>query len=186
MRSRHLQRQRGVALIISLIMLVLMTLVGMAGIRMINSEERMVSQSFDRAVAFQTAEAALREIEIQVDAARPTPAPSTACTMSGINVCGVIANGTPRWISTTFNEWADATTVVHTTGMSITPQYFVEYLGDTFPCSLDTVAASNCRRYRITARADADTNAGPGRGFVMMQSIYATPAAAAPSVPPGP
>lgn len=180
------EQQRGVALIISLIMLVLMTLVGMAGIRVINAEERMVGQTYDRAVAFQTAEATLREIEIRIETAgQPMPAASTSCTLTGsapyqLNICGVIANGTPRWISNTFNEWVDATTVSHTTGISITPQYFVEYLGNTFPCALDQVNNSNCKRYRVTARANASSD----RASVMLQSIYATATSSGTSTSP--
>ncbi|QLP99188.1 MAG: pilus assembly protein [Burkholderiaceae bacterium] len=52
------------------------------------------------------------------------------------------------------------------------PTYFVEYLGDTFPCSTNPDCSSqpcNCLRYRITARVgDA------GRSQVMLQSVYAT------------
>jgi type IV pilus assembly protein PilX len=185
-RSQHPLRQRGVALIISLIMLVLMTLVGMAGIRVINAEERIVSQTYDRAVTFQTAEATLREIEARIETVgQPTPAASSSCVVTGsapndLNICGNIANGTPRWISSSFNEWRDATAISHTTGISITPQYFVEYLGNNFPCSLDSATASSCKRYRITARAEG----GDGRASVMLQSIYATSVASGTSSTP--
>ncbi len=174
--SRLPKPQQGVALIISLIMLVLMTLVGMAGIRVINAEERMVSQNYDRTVAFQTAEAALREIETRIESVgQPAPVASSACIVTGstpndLNICGLIANGVPRWISSTFNEWKYATTINHTTGISIKPEYFVEYLGNDFPCSLNSAAADSCKRYRITARAEG----GDGRAAVMLQSIYAT------------
>jgi type IV pilus assembly protein PilX len=166
--QRH---QRGVALIISLIMLVLMTLVGMAGIRVINAEERMVSQTYDRTLAFQTAEATLREIEGRIESAgQPTPLPASACAVvSGLNVCGA-SNTLPRWIDGSFNQWQSASPVNHTTGISITPKYFVEYLGGNFPCSLDSVSDSNCKRYRVTALAQADTD----RASVMLQSVYST------------
>jgi type IV pilus assembly protein PilX len=174
--SRLHKPQRGVALIISLIMLVLMTLVGMAGIRVISAEERMVSHTYDRTVAFQTTESALREIETRIETAgQPTPPPNAPCALMGgatqIFVCGVTTVGTPRWIDPNFkNQWLPATTIEHTSGISITPDYFVEYLGNTFPCSLDQVAASNCKRYRITARANASSD----RASVILQSVYAT------------
>ncbi len=183
----HTQHQSGVALIVSLIMLVLMTLVGIAGIRVINAEERMVGQTYDRAVAFQAAEAALKQIEASIESAgQPTPAPSTACAVTGtapndLNVCGLNI-GVPRWISSTFSEWVSSSPVVHTTGISITPQYFVEYLGSNFPCSLDKVDNSSCKRYRVTARA----NASDDRAAVMLQSVYATSSASGGSTATGP
>jgi type IV pilus assembly protein PilX len=169
------QRERGVALIISLILLTLMSLVGMASVRAISKEERMVAQTFDRSVAFQAAESALREAEGWIEqAGRPTPAVDTNCTMMGavyqVMACGALITPTvPRWISSSFSDWADAT-VVGTGSLTITPEYFVEYLGGNFSCSLTDASAGSCKRYRISARA----NAGDGRASVVLQSIYAT------------
>jgi type IV pilus assembly protein PilX len=168
-------RQSGVALIISLILLVLMTLVGLAGIRMISKEERMVGQVYDRSLALQAAESALREAEIKIeDAGRPAPAVNTACALSGapaqVKVCGdLVAASVPRWISTSFTDWTPASPVGSST-LIITPEYFVEYLGGNFSCSLLNVAASTCKRYRVSVRAKA----GSDRASVVLQSIYAT------------
>jgi type IV pilus assembly protein PilX len=167
------QNQRGVVLILSLIMLTLMTIVGMAGVRLISTEERMVTQSFDRSVAFQATEAALREIEIRIEAAgQPSPTSST-CTLIGVSpnqvmTCGTLTTSTPRWISPSFTAWTNATKV-GTDSFAVTPQYFVEYLGNTFPCSRQSADASTCKRYRITARANDQD-----RSAVMLQSIYST------------
>ncbi|MCL7751031.1 pilus assembly protein [Guyparkeria hydrothermalis] len=59
--------QRGVALVIALVLLIAVTLVGLAGIRGTTLQEKMSSNSFDRETAFQAAEAAM-----QVAAARLT------------------------------------------------------------------------------------------------------------------
>lgn len=166
------QGQRGVALIISLILLLVMTLVGLSGIRIITSQERMVSYTYDRSVAFQAAEAALRSAEDAIeDAGTPTPAAGTSCNVTGTGVtimlCGApTASSSPRWLDSSFSSWTSASTTV--TNL-VTPQYFVEYLGDTFPCSTDPTASSaTCKRYRITVKADA----GTGRANVMLQSVY--------------
>ena len=78
---------------------------------------------------------------------------------------------TPRWLDSSFTDWATTTAVV-SGALTVTPTYFVEYLGDTFPCSTNPDCSSqpcNCLRYRITARVgDA------GRSQVMLQSVYAT------------
>lgn len=59
--ARH--RERGVALVIALIMLLVLTVLGTATARMTLLEERMTGNTQDRRVAFQAAEAALREGE---------------------------------------------------------------------------------------------------------------------------
>lgn len=179
-RAQPSRQQRGVVLIMSLIMLVLMTLIGMAGIRAISKEERMVTQSYDRTLAFQAAESALREAENFIEAAnRPTPVVNTACALAGapyqVMVCG--ASPTPtvsRWNDSSFASWTNAT-AVGTSTLAVTPQYFVEYLGGNFPCSLNSTATENCKRYRISARTIAGNGlVGNGRANVVLQSIYAT------------
>jgi type IV pilus assembly protein PilX len=57
------RRQRGVAMVIALIMLVVLTLIGTATARMTLLEERMTGNTQDRRVALQVAEGALREGE---------------------------------------------------------------------------------------------------------------------------
>ena len=171
--SRPAHQQKGIALIISLILLLVMTLVGLSGIRMVTSQERMVSYSYDRSVAFQAAEASLRNAENSIETSGlPTPAAGTACGITGtgptLMICGAPAtNSTPRWLDNSFTGWtASPTTVTNV----VTPEYFIEYLGDTFPCSTDpTASASICKRYRITVKADA----GSGRANVMLQSVFA-------------
>jgi type IV pilus assembly protein PilX len=178
LRMQKKNPQRGVVLIVSLIMLVIMTLIGIAGVRLISSEERMVSYAFDRALSFQAAESALREIERKIDlAGRPEPAASSGCALTGtvpnnIMVCGTATLSVQRWNSASFADWTD-TTVLGSGSLVVTPQYFVEYLGSSFPCeltnTLSAVTPSNCLRYRITSRASPSE-----RSKVMLQSIYAT------------
>jgi len=171
--SSHRHAESGVALIIALIMVVIMSLLGLAGVRMILQEEKMVGYAYDRTMTFQAAEAALRQAENGIDQVKPEPL-SGACSnfASGIHhvqACPppVAGAATPRWMDTGFTGWADAD-AVGTGSLAVTPQYFVEYLGSGFPCSLDPSAAPLCKRYRITARAG-----GNGRAEVMVQSLYA-------------
>lgn len=164
------QRQAGVALVVALILLVIMTLVGLSALRTVTLEEKMTAQTFDRSLSFQAAEAALREGENLVDVPMPpTPAALAACVAG---LCGAPdPTATMRWADDSFAGWQNATPVVNGP-ISITPQYIVEYLGNTFPCLPGTPSAGNdCKRYRITARS----NAGNDRATVMLQSIFATP-----------
>jgi type IV pilus assembly protein PilX len=63
------RRQNGVVLVISLLMLLVLTLIGLAATRSTALEERMTANQNDTEVAFQAAEAALRDGEGQLSAA---------------------------------------------------------------------------------------------------------------------
>jgi type IV pilus assembly protein PilX len=77
---RH--RERGAALVISLLMLIVMTVLGLAAMQVTRMEERMAGNSRDVNVAFQGAEAGLRDAESviqQVVGAAPIPCASALC-----------------------------------------------------------------------------------------------------------
>jgi type IV pilus assembly protein PilX len=166
--------QHGAVLVVSLVLLAVMLVLGLASMRLVLNEERMTGQTFDRALAFQAAEAALREAEQGVEAVRPTPA-GAACEDSAAGMVTVRAcpppasNATPRWQSIVAADWATASPVA-SGGLTLTPDVLVEYLGSTFPCGPDPADPVTCKRYRITASAGG----GDGRAAVMVQSVYAT------------
>ncbi len=158
--------QRGVVLVVALVLLAIMALVGLNAMRSVSLEERMTGHTYDRSVSFQAAEAALREAEAMV--ALNKPVAGGACAAG---ICPApLPTATPRWLDPAFAGWQNAATV--TSGsVSLTPQYFVEYLGNTFECEPGSPSTStDCKRYRITARS----NAGADRARVMVQSTYAT------------
>lgn len=179
-RPIHLPRKRptrghqqGVALVVALILLVVMTLVGLSGLRTVTLEERMTSHTFDRSISFQAAEAALKQAEafVQANQALPALQPLAGAACNPANgVCGAPNPPTlERWFEDTTPPWFSATALTNG-GISITPQYMIEYLGNGFSCSPGVVGtATNCARYRITARS----NPGADRSVVLLQSIYA-------------
>lgn len=63
MSYESIRRQQGVTLLVGLIMVLLITIVGMSAIRSSGLQEQMAGNLRDRNVAFQAAEAALREGE---------------------------------------------------------------------------------------------------------------------------
>src|SRR6476469_8159831 len=63
--------QRGAALVVVLILLLVTTLLGLASLRGTLLEERMSANLYDRGLAFQAAESALREGEALVTAIDP-------------------------------------------------------------------------------------------------------------------
>ena len=62
-RFRSSKKQAGVVLVVSLIMLMLLTLIGVSGMQSTGIEEKMAGNMRDRNLAFQAAEAALRHAE---------------------------------------------------------------------------------------------------------------------------
>jgi type IV pilus assembly protein PilX len=178
--------QRGAALIVSLILLIVLTLLGLSSIRTVAQEERMTANAYDRSLGFQGAEAALRvgeaAAQLQADAAPPNPGFDSAGVYSdsgsscGVSPCqgGLCSQPdkdcTVRWLDGAFNGWVNAAGL-GLGSLAETPQYFVEYLGGNFPCNIDdpTSGAQNCKRYRVTARSSS----GSDRANVILQSIYA-------------
>lgn len=67
--SFSINRQDGVVLIISLIMLLLLTIIGLASSQVNNLEEKMAGNAKDQNLAFQSAEDALRSGEQRIEAA---------------------------------------------------------------------------------------------------------------------
>lgn len=67
MNTLSLKKQSGAILVVSLIMLLLLTLIGVAGTQVTGLEEKMAHNSRDQNLSFQAAEAALRGAEKKID-----------------------------------------------------------------------------------------------------------------------
>lgn len=166
-------RESGVVLITALILLVVMTLLGLSGVKIATQEERMAGYSYDRSLSFQAAEAALRQAEVALEIIKPTPT-AAGCVLEtsgtySVRVCSEPnPSATPRWKDSTFASWQAATTV-GSGSLAVTPEYFVEFLGATNPCGFNPADLPTCKRYRITARAGAN-----GRASATVQAVYAT------------
>lgn len=182
---RPAAQARGAALIISLVILVVITLLGIASLRNVVLEEKMVTNYYDRSLAFQAAEAGLRAGEAlavsQAQAipphaqglARTAPASTAQCSSScSGGICSAPGQFcTERWNIEGFTGWVNVSGLTLTAQAGSAPQYFIEFLGNDFPCDPATPTANlTCARYRVTARS----NTGEGRAVVMLQSIYAT------------
>lgn len=167
--------QRGVALAVVLILLLVMTLLALVSLRGTLMEERMSASLMDRSLSFQAAEAALREGEA-LAASKPA-LPASGCSNG---VCAIPApSDAARWLDETV--WSTARVAkVEVGGITAKPKYIVELLADNVPAkgscttSEDVSPDEGCsgteRRYRITARSEA-----AGRAEVMLQTNYAVP-----------
>lgn len=187
-------RQQGVALIVGLILLMVMTLLGISIVRTVTMEEKMSANSYDRSLAFYSAESGLRVAEAYVALNRPNP-PGTNCDAAGVCTSPDPTAAVSRWLDPTFSGWIDAAGL--TLGsLAVTPQYFIEPLNvpsfpacgiRCFPCDNNSASCTttspgtapncNCRLYRITARSmrvdpnDATNQTG---ALVMLQSLFRT------------
>ncbi len=179
----------GFALVTGLVLLVIVTLLGITSVRTVALQERMAAGSFDRNLALQAAEAALRQGEFAAEQqSKTTPNrnagfPNFGNYVDANDTCPTAANNscshglcvqpdkdcTPRWLDPNFTGWTNAVGL-NLGSLTCTPQYFVEYLGDAFPCSNTPAADETCKRYRVTSRC----RQGDGRAEVMLQSVYAT------------
>lgn len=172
LRSSSLPLQHGMALVVVLLLLLLMTLMGLASMRGTVLDERMSANHFSRSLAFQSAEAALRQGEA-LALRNPTP-PLAGCDQMGL--CATpesAAQVLDRWHDQNFQQWVDASAPYGSVANKA--QYFVEYMGlaPSWPgCNREIGTSANClsRRYRVTARSIAADNAQ-----VMLQSYIAAP-----------
>ena len=140
--------QRGTTLIITLVMLVLVTLVGVSSIRTSTMDEKMAGNSRDRDKALQAAEAAV------VKCLEPLKNE----TYAGVPLTPAAAAATPNWEVAA--NWANANStpvVVDATGLAAQPRCMYEALG------------AGTGNYRVTGRAVG----GSSLTVVMLQATYA-------------
>ena len=178
--ARH---QRGVALVVALLLLLVITIVGLAAVRSTTMQQKMTSNFQDRQIAFQAAEAALREGEVAVQAAVANSAFYNCAYDSGNNCLTnpfVDPNVSQGWVVSVPKSDFDAGSLA-----ADQPEYVIQYLGKGYVDSpvkvLSGGSQSNCDGeyplpsscpdfFRITARS-GPANAGD-RATVTLQSIY--------------
>ena len=163
--------QRGAVLVIALIMLLAMTLIGVTGLSTTTMQERMAGNLREINIAFQAAEAALREGENYLTAAtlpdfngsnglyQPAPGGTPQVWAVSSNWSGTASRPYQGDLDTDDVELADA------------PRYIIEELAPV-PAPGGTLSsdapAPETGMYRITARAfgRSDTT------VVMLQTTY--------------
>ena len=170
-------RQRGVVLIIALIILLALTLIGVSGMSTTSMQARMSANTRDRQIAFQAAEAALREGERYVQN-NPMDASmfDSNCT-NGMCDCSSAALGCVEyWTDSGLSVWTTAarhkTYTVNNGQLAAQPEYIIEYMGYVVPDGVSTINSNtgpgDPQMFRITALG---TGQSPN-AKVMLQSTY--------------
>jgi type IV pilus assembly protein PilX len=177
MSSSHFQgsaRQHGIALFISLMILVIITLLGLSIARTQFAGERMAQNSLDHAMAVQAAEAALREAEDNIAQGQFTAfaantnglytfSDATTSWYLGINWASPAANSTITYGSAPIPGPA-----LSNFNLASKPVYIVEQLPGVVVAGQSLSNPVSTPVYRVTAYAvggDSNTSA-------LLQSIY--------------
>lgn len=138
--------QRGATLIITLVMLVLITLLGVSAIRASTVDEKMAGSTRDRERALQAAEAAVRQCLSQVKNA----------TYSGVVMTPAAISANPNWEVAANWSNTNSTSVSVDSALSSQPRCLVEELG------------TGSGSYRVTGRALG----GSSLTEVVLQATY--------------
>ncbi|MFT4047249.1 MAG: PilX N-terminal domain-containing pilus assembly protein [Solimonas sp.] len=172
--------QRGVALVVALVLLILITLIGLAAIYGTLTQTKMTSNFYDRSVAFQNAEAGLAAGAAVLSAGTTN---IRDCTTSG-DACKANPfddlDSDSRYIQT-----VDSSTFEADAAASGQPQFVIENMGDYEDASSSTGYGQSANSaqygasgttytytyYRITARSGDPTTVGE-RAVVTLQAMY--------------
>lgn len=170
-------RQRGMVLLVALILLLLATLLGVSGMRGILLQEKMSANSYDRTLAYQSSEAALRAAERELLSVNdPMSLVGESCVTS--TLCNIVpADNATGWRN------IPASYQLNQAILPGSAQYFVQLMGEGAPSELpQQLGSANSiqyggaagvplgRSYRITARSFAPA-VGGGRAVVYLQTI---------------
>lgn len=168
--TRH--RQQGMALFISLILLLLMTMIGVTAMQTTTLQERMAGGTRDVNLAFQAAEAALREGEALLQAATLPTFDGTNGLYEFVPQEGDDQTVIPIYLTSDF-DWASKGRRYEGSLDEVgdLPRYVIEELPPV-PLPGSSLAADEALQdtgiYRITARATGGTT----DTVVMLQSTF--------------
>lgn len=175
MKTAHMKQQRGAALITSLVILVLVTLMGLTTMKAAAIQEKMAGGDADKSLAFQAAEMALRDAELNIrNNLTSASGFADGCKAS---LCLAPTDGSSLadsvdWTSTKVAEYGSSTSAAALGGVSAQPRYIIEVLPDMKPpLGNGSSVQTEGTPYRITAIGfgrQPDTR-------VRLQSVYYKP-----------
>nr|WP_320136213.1 PilX N-terminal domain-containing pilus assembly protein [uncultured Amphritea sp.] len=158
--------EQGAVLIVSLIMLLVMTVIGLAGMEVTNLEEKMAGNMRDRNIAFQAAEATLNDAEDYL--ADVVLLPDFDGSVAGLYESDADLWETVNWTS---SSAVKAYSGEGFTALAETPAYVIEKL--EFVSKTDDSlgmggAVDTDSYYRVSARAVGQTDTAE----VILQTVY--------------
>lgn len=161
-----INNQRGAVLIVSLMILVILTLLGITAMQTTTFQEKMAGSMRSRELSFQAAEAALREGEAVVQAGGLLDFKSVP---NSKGLYGSLSAGNdPWWIRINWDSSDSVQIGYDIAGTAARPRYIIEDLGPAKSEDLGLPKKVTKNNYRITARGVGGT-AGV---VVILQSTY--------------
>ena len=155
MNFRNTPYQKGAALIVSLMLLVVMTLLGINAVKTTTMEEKMAGNLRNKHLSFQSAEAAMRAAEMFIEGLAPDAVFSAAGTDGLYSQSAAGDTNFPIWEQDTpAINWQSIAT---DTGAVENAQFIIEDFGVAFrdaSCALLTPLPPDCSLpvYRVSAR----------------------------------
>ena len=151
--QQPISRQSGVVLMVSMILLLLLTIIGISGSQVTSLEEKMAGNSHDQNIAFQAAEDALRSGEQVVEA------------LTNVTTFTAANNAIGRFVPAQRPDYTVANTWTNTSAQSANviplvatqPRYFIHYIGNKPIDPLDPSSAA-ISMFRIVARGTGRQN----------------------------
>ncbi|MEQ5836530.1 PilX N-terminal domain-containing pilus assembly protein [Marinobacter sp. NFXS9] len=168
-----MRQEEGAALLVSLVMLLLLTIIGLSAVNLTTMDTRISANMKDRSMAFDAAETALNIAGDTIEPGTPTPDSSTAGMLSSSMADNWWKSADETWWTNNSEAVSDFSGRKNSTnGIS----YVIEQ-----PIEIDSNGANQqvndlgmggikpvTRFYRITSRGR-----GPGGADVNLQSVYA-------------
>jgi type IV pilus assembly protein PilX len=176
----QVRSQSGVVLVMTLVILLVVTLLGVSSIQMTGLQERMSRNATDAAFAFGGADAALRAAEIAVEAENSLDSYTNNASTVDNKYSIEAVNSAPIWSNATWWDTAangiDVATYDTTAGPDRVPKYLIEFIRTATP-DLDitnlgnvgsTISAEETHYFRVTARGVGRTAGAK----IYMQATY--------------
>ncbi|MEM7097111.1 MAG: pilus assembly protein [Pseudomonadota bacterium] len=165
--------QTGVALFISLVLLLILTIIGVSSVQTTTLELRMSRNEHDRLLAFQSAESALRDAEAALELV-----PSTAFFdgTNGLYQIADMGNDEVWWAAATWTGGNSTTAPNNIDGVAAPARYIVEHMGAIIRENnahqqdgpYANASTDRIEMFRITARGVG----GTANSVVVLQTTY--------------
>jgi len=166
-----LHAQQGMALVIGMIFIVVLTLIGVAAVNSTILSEKMTHNMHDLTVAFDSAESALTDGEQWLQSAANAPTPISTCDSPPCDVWDIDTAGTVHQNSAAWWQAHAKLFSANLGGVYAQPRYVIEqYSFVPYDLSPETLSKGlGYYYYRITARGIGSTN----NAFAVLESMYA-------------
>ncbi|GLS89542.1 hypothetical protein GCM10007916_06090 [Psychromonas marina] len=154
-------KQRGAALITSLLIVVVISILGVAVGKQVIALKKVSTVNYDYTLSLDHAESALATVGSVFDANITSP--------DVIEALSTPLQAGSWWRD--INNWGAATDVTQVEDVAVSPAYLIEDSGlDTINLAIGDPTVIRMHYYRVTARAQ-----GKGESVAFLQAYYATP-----------